>query len=223
VGSGLTVETLRGAEILPHLEDLARLRVSVFREWPYLYEGDPAYEDGYLRTYADSGRAVIVLARHRDAVVGAASALPLSAEPDSVQAPVRCLGWDVGRTFYFGESVLDAPWRGRGLGHAFMDARLAEAERQGMTSAVFCAVRRSATDPRRPANARDLGTFWRRRGFVPLGVSCAFRWTEIGGEEADNPMDFWGRQVRSAAATPSPGTAESGSYQPVSTGGSLAQ
>lgn len=44
--------TLTGKEIGDALDDLAALRVKVFREWPYLYEGSLDYERNYLRRYA---------------------------------------------------------------------------------------------------------------------------------------------------------------------------
>ena len=40
------IETLQGRALLPVP---ARLRITVFRDFPYLYEGDDAYEAGHLR------------------------------------------------------------------------------------------------------------------------------------------------------------------------------
>jgi hypothetical protein len=36
----LTLDCATGAGILPHLDAVARLRMAVFRDWPYLYDGD---------------------------------------------------------------------------------------------------------------------------------------------------------------------------------------
>ena len=49
--------------------------------------------------------------------------LPLSAEHDEFTAPFEARGFDVSAIFYCAESVLVAPYRGQGLGHAFFDAR----------------------------------------------------------------------------------------------------
>jgi len=46
------IHCLKGKEILPYLSELARLRIEIFKEYPYLYEGDLAYEEQYLHTYA---------------------------------------------------------------------------------------------------------------------------------------------------------------------------
>ena len=50
------IETRRllGESLGAALEDVARLRIAVFRTWPYLYDGDLAYEQEYLQTYRDS-------------------------------------------------------------------------------------------------------------------------------------------------------------------------
>ena len=68
--SAPTVEVLQGEQILPWLQALAELRLRVFAEWPYLYQGDAAYEAEYLSVYARSAGSVIVLARDGDRVVG---------------------------------------------------------------------------------------------------------------------------------------------------------
>ena len=50
----VTIERVVGAAITRVIPDLAGLRIAVFREWPYLYEGSHAYEEKFLATYADS-------------------------------------------------------------------------------------------------------------------------------------------------------------------------
>lgn len=40
----LTTHILTGDTLTSALDDVARLRISVFRDWPYLYDGDLEYE-----------------------------------------------------------------------------------------------------------------------------------------------------------------------------------
>ena len=58
----ITLECLSGAALLPHLDAVAALRIAVFRDWPYLYEGDVGYEREYLAAYTRSADSVVVLA-----------------------------------------------------------------------------------------------------------------------------------------------------------------
>ena len=39
----LRIERLSGDALLQYLPELARLRITVFRAFPYLYDGDMAY------------------------------------------------------------------------------------------------------------------------------------------------------------------------------------
>ena len=43
-----SIRICTGPEVGGHLADAARIRISVFREFPYLYDGDPDYERRYL-------------------------------------------------------------------------------------------------------------------------------------------------------------------------------
>lgn len=194
MATSLSLETLRGAAILPHLASLAALRISVFRDWPYLYEGDAEYERRYVETYAASERAAIVVARDDGAIVGASTCLPLVDEDEAMQAPFRAAGTAPATVFYFGESVLLPAYRGRGVGVGFFAAREAHARAVSDSAwTAFCAVIRDPADPRRPADAAPLDQFWRRRGYEPKsGLVCRMRWREIGGEgEAENRLQVW--------------------------------
>ena len=59
-GLMIRVERLIGEALGAALEDVARLRIEVFRDWPYLYDGDEAYERAYLQTYRESADAILV-------------------------------------------------------------------------------------------------------------------------------------------------------------------
>lgn len=171
-----------GPEVRPYLDDLARLRITVFRDWPYLYDGDADYERDYLAAYAGSPRSVFVLALDGDAVVGASSGLPLADDADAFQRPFRDRGMVVDEVFYFGESVLLHAYRGQGLGHRFFDGREAHARQLGgFRHTAFCAVERVADDPRRPPGLRSNDAFWRARGYRPQDdMFCTLDWTESG-------------------------------------------
>ena len=71
----LSLECLSGAALRPHLDEVAALRISVFRDWPYLYDGDVAYEREYLDAYARSANSMVVLARGRLIAEGQAEAI----------------------------------------------------------------------------------------------------------------------------------------------------
>ena len=194
----LTFETLRGAAIHPLLPALARLRIAVFREWPYLYEGDEAYERRYLRAYADAPGAAVVVCRVGKEVVGAATCEPMTQGHAPVRAAFEAAGLDPREHCYFGESVLLPEYRGRGAGVRFFAEREAHARALGLHHAAFCAVVRDPADPRRPAGHTPLDAFWCKRGYAPRpDLAVTFSWREIGGAaETSHTLSFWRKDLR---------------------------
>ncbi len=189
----LAFETLSGPALHPLLPELARLRIEVFREWPYLYEGDEAYERRYLRAYADAPGAAVVVCRDGDRVVGAATCEPMTEGHAPVRDAFAAAGLDPARFCYFGESVLLRAYRGRGAGVRFFAEREAHARRLNLAAAAFCAVIRDVDDPRRPAGHVPLDDFWRKRGYVPRpDLTVTFDWKEIGAPaETPHTLSFW--------------------------------
>ncbi|MFY0312789.1 GNAT family N-acetyltransferase [Leisingera sp. D0M16] len=193
----IRVEAMTGAALEAALDDVARLRIKVFRAWPYLYDGDLAYEREYLQSYRDSERAVVVGAFDGDILVGASTGAPLADHADDFAAAFEGTGIDLNDVFYCAESVLLPEYRGHGLGHGFFDAREAHARKHGFSKCAFCGVQRPADHPLRPADYAPLDPFWRKRGYQPLqGAIAHFSWKDVDqAEETRKPLQFWIRDL----------------------------
>ena len=184
-------------EIPALLGNLARLRIAVFREWPYLYDGSTAYEENYLRTFAQSPNAVIAIARNGTEIVGAATASPLLDHDPAFATPLIAAGYDPACVFYFAESVLLPEYRGQGAGHAFFDIRESAAKERGFRHATFCSVIRPPDHPLRPEGYQPLAPFWTKRGYAPLNDAVVhFDWRDLGASsETAKPLQVWIRQL----------------------------
>ncbi|MTI45550.1 ribosomal protein S18 acetylase RimI-like enzyme [Roseibium hamelinense] len=191
----VTIKTLTGTDLRAALKDLAQLRISVFRDWPYLYEGSLAYEQKYLSRYADTDGAVIIGAYDGDRLVGAATGEPMEAEVIQFRRPFEDRGYNIKQVFYLAESVLDPAYRGQGIGHRFFDEREAHARRLGYAYASFCAVVRPDDHPAKPSDYWPLDPFWRKRGYEMLDDAIVhFPWQDVGdAEETEKPMQVWFR------------------------------
>lgn len=191
------VRALTGAALEAALDDVARLRIQVFRAWPYIYDGDIEYERKYLQSYRDSAKAIVVGAFDADRLIGASTGAPLTDHADDFSAAFEGTGLDLSQIFYCAESVLIADYRGQGVGHKFFDLREAHARSLGFTKCAFCGVQRPADHPMSPKAYRPLDGFWRARGYEPLpGVVAQFSWKDIGESgETSKPLQFWIRDL----------------------------
>jgi GNAT superfamily N-acetyltransferase len=188
----MELSTLQGAKLLPYVDALARLRIEVFSEWPYLYQGDVDNEAEYLRAFAASPSSVLVIAREGEAVVGASSAMRLAEEAPALWRPFEQAGFDVGSWYYLAESVLLSGYRGRGFGHHFFDEREAAGRRLGFQRFAFCSVLREESDPRRPVAHRELAPFWTARGYRPSELLAVLDWREVGNTlPVSHRLRFW--------------------------------
>lgn len=193
----ITTRTLTGAALDAALDDVAALRIAVFRDWPYLYDGTLDYERRYLETYRNSPGAILVGAFDGGRLIGAATGTPMEDHAEEFAAAFAGLDLPLNQIFYCAESVLLPEFRGQGIGHRFFDAREGHARALGRSHVAFCSVIRPTNHPLRPNAARSNDAFWRKRGYAPLpGVTAAFSWTDLGEAEPSlKPLQFWMRAL----------------------------
>ena len=190
----LRIERCSGKALSQYIPELARLRIEVFRDFPYLYDGNYEYEEKYLQTYIDTPASVIVLAIDGEKVVGASTALPMKYETDELKRPFLENNYNLEEVFYCSESVLNKNYRGLGLGVQFFEQREEHAkELGGFTTITFCCVERPLKHPRRPHNYVPLDSFWNKRGyFKHPELKTTYLWKDLDDtEETPKPMTFW--------------------------------
>lgn len=182
-----------GPEVEKYLDRVAQLRIRVFLDFPYLYDGTPEHEQEYLGRYLQAKDFALILAQDGEQVVGASTCLPLSQEIDEIRQPLVDAGYDAAKVLYLGESVLDKAYRGRGIGKSFFRLREAHGYHLQKTFASFCAVDRPADHPLRPAGYQPLHAFWQKEGYRKLAdVRARLFWKDIDQEaESEKPLTFW--------------------------------
>ena len=193
----IEVRALTGPALEAALDGVAALRIAVFRDWPYLYDGSLDYERAYLQTYRDNPGALLVGAFHDDRLVGASTSTLMEDHAEAFSAPFRALNIPLTDILYGAESVLLPEYRGIGLGHRFIDLRESHARAMGRAYVAFCSVQRPVDHPAKPANARSNDAFWRGRGYETLpGVIAEFSWKDLGdSSETLKPLQFWMRRL----------------------------
>ena len=193
----LDIRCLRGNEIEPYIHDLVRLRIEVFKDFPYLYAGNLDYEKQYLQTYLNCPHSIMVLALDNQCVVGASTAIPLEYEEQVIQQPFLDNGFDIQRFFYFGESVLLSAYRGQRIYRQFFSYREQAAREYGCKTTVFCAVERPQNHPCQPKGYQPLDKVWQHFGYKKMpNLKTQFSWQDIGDKaETSKPMVFWLREL----------------------------
>jgi GNAT superfamily N-acetyltransferase len=194
----IRIEKYHGAEIANVIEDLGRLRIEVFRDFPYLYEGSLDYERNYLQTYVNAPASMLAIVWDGLDAVGATTCIPLRNETEEVQEPFVKAGLNLDEIFYFGESILLSSYRGLGLGKHFFELREAHAAAHAWCKMVcFCAVERPESHPLRPAGYRPLDGFWQGLGYEQRSdLKAGFQWQDIGEAHSSiKPMVFWAKSI----------------------------
>lgn len=184
------------------LKYLAELRIKVFYDFPYLYEGNLDYEEEYLKTYAQNSLARIFLSivNHQGAekIVGASSCIPLEFESANVQEPFIEQNFNPSDFLYFGESVLLSDYRGLGIGVKFFKLREEYALSLGKKYTTFCGVLRSDNHPLRPESFKNLDSFWHNRGYQKASeLVCEMSWKDRDQKtETKKQLQFWIKKLR---------------------------
>lgn len=205
MNDAFTIHEIGGAELGPRLDALGELRIGVFREFPYLYDGSLDYEREYLGVYQRCARSLIVLVTTEyGRLVGATTCMPLADEAVEFQKPFLDAGLPLDDCLYFGESIVLPEWRGHGLGKEFFARREHHARRLGLTTTAFCAVDRPAHHPLRPPGYRSLDGFWTALGYTKQpSMRVILRWKEIC-EKSESPktLTFWTKRVPLEGSSP---------------------
>jgi len=194
----IDIRRFSGSGAHPYIKDLARLRIEVFREFPYLYDGNYDYESDYLHRYLEVPDCVVVIALDDDRVVGVSTGLPLAAEKDGVKQPFIKQEYDPGEVFYFGESVLERSYRGKGVGVRFFEEREAHVRSLNRFEyTTFCAVQREIDHHRQPGDYIPLDRFWTKRGYRRHPeLHTTFSWQDLDEQsESPKPMVFWLKRI----------------------------
>lgn len=180
-------------------DELARLRLKIFFDFPYLYEGTAEYEKKYLETYFKAKNSFVLVVEDDKKIIGATTGIHAIEEVEDFRKPFETAGFNPEEVFYFGESVLLPEYRGRGIGKKFFEEREAFALTLPFIKYLsFCGVVRPADHPLRPVDYKPLDPFWISMGFNPVtGLVTQYEWKDRGDElQTKKDMQYWIKKIR---------------------------
>jgi hypothetical protein len=198
--NAIRIKTLSGkdAELKDYVPALARLRIEIFRNFPYLYDGSMDYEENYLKTYTECPETCVIMALDGEKVVGASTGIPMTFESENFQLPFKSHGFNIGEVFYCGESVLLDAYRGQGLYKNFIFGREKHAKSLGRFKWIgFCSVQRDQNHPLRPAGYEPLDGIWNHYGYRKHPeIEATYSWKDIDqADETEHKLVFWLKSI----------------------------
>lgn len=193
----ITEQILTGSAVKYCLNEIASLRLEIFREFPYMYDGLRDDELNYVKLYADAPEAFVVIVSDAEKVVGAATGIPLRHENRELIDPFVGTAYPVDEIFYVGELLFYPEYRNRGMGMQLVQMLEEKVRSYSTYRYLTCAtVVRPEDHPLRPADYIPIDRFLAHTGFNLLpGITTSFTWLETDGVRRSHPMNFWIKEL----------------------------
>lgn len=188
------VRSFTGSGLKPYLHSIAKLRMEVFKDYPYFEDLKLDHETQYLKKISLNKETIAVLIFDNTTLVGVSLGSPLGIEEPALHRPFKERKLNLESYFYFGDSALLKRYRGRGIGHHFFDAREAHvAHYKKFKHICFCVPDCPDSDPNQPKDFVPLIDFWRKRGYIHHPqMKCHLSWKKINEEHpTETQMSFW--------------------------------
>lgn len=175
---------------------LADLRVRIFREFPYLYDGTVEDECSNLRAYANSANSLITVMYDGIRHIAAMSCLPMQDAWGELVDNLSTQAVNISECLYIGEILMEKTHRGMGLGSRLFDFARMHAVRLNMKKLCFFSVRRDHTHDARPADYLEPAELWQKWGFslVP-GADVTLSYPQVDVGMQSHILDFWIRPL----------------------------
>ncbi|MCL5780740.1 MAG: GNAT family N-acetyltransferase [Firmicutes bacterium] len=194
----LEILFLKGKEAEQHVNELAMLRIKYFREYPYLYDGNLEYERLYLGSYINNEKAILVLAKDCDKIIGLSTAIPLVSDYHILEGAADIFsnsGLKPDEFYYFGEIIILPEYRGRGIASLIFKQQEEYARSLGYKGVCFLVVIREGDHPLKPKDYEEPDAKWMHMGYEKTNTYTYFEWPTIQPsretENVNNKMVYW--------------------------------
>ncbi|MCH9632523.1 MAG: hypothetical protein S4CHLAM6_08600 [Chlamydiae bacterium] len=194
----IKIVSYQEGEIKNFIPDIARLRIEIFAEYPFLYDGDFECECKYLEKYASTKNAIVVVAYDNNQVIGISTGYPFADQNKELKRVFQKSKRNVNDYFCLAESILLKQYRGKGVGRKLFDQLevFAKDFKQYKYICLFTSAR-PADDPKRPKEYRSTGPYWSKQGFCEhpeLTFEDSYKEIE-DDKETQHKMIFWIKEL----------------------------
>lgn len=181
----IQIETYKGKEIGQKIEPTIQFINQIYRDPPFLYNGNDAEYRAYLMEYAHNDESYLNLIMNNDKIVGVALGIPLSHSRELYKQPFK----DVKGIYYIGEFGLNPSYRNKGYEDQLIKKLESEAKAKGYRTLAIWELEKtpSANSPLLPF------AFWEKQGFKRHPeFSFNINWTNLGDtKESNHEATYW--------------------------------
>jgi len=199
----LKIALYTGTEIIPFIKEVSKLRISIFREFPYLYQGNMDYEIEYMDGYKHDSKSTLVVVRDNNRIIGVSTGIPLNSSSTIVQEIKDILiknNKKIDNIYYFGEVLVLPKYRGKGLVSKMYKLQENFVKQWGYDFVSILTVVRDNKHPLQPEKYQSHDELWKHLNFYREGITTNFCWPTIQGDGSvknmRNLMEFWIKRLR---------------------------
>ncbi len=192
----MSIKTFRGESIGPFLEDITDLCLTIYKEYPYCYEGTKEEYFPFIEYYAQSDHGIACLLFDSNRPVGVAIGMPMSEMREKYKAPFTDARSyeNFNEIFYLGEFLLLKDYRGRGWGKKiYLEFEYAVDETENFKKMCFCKIDESNQTNLKPENYKPLDKFWKKKGFNKCDdITVIVNWKNVGElDDSPHKLVYW--------------------------------
>ena len=192
----LEYKSYTGPEAREFFEDIARLRISEFKPYPYLYDGNISCERQYLESYFVCPDTLIILVFDQGQVVGFSSSIPLVADMGEIKNTFVNANYNLEQWLYIGEVIIQDPYQRQGALNKFLEEHGKHAQNLGLTKLTAMFVDRPANHTLKPKDYFPTELLFEKKGWRDLQIDIKLKWKQVDtGQEENNTLSFWGAEV----------------------------
>lgn len=196
------IKLITGQEQSAFIPFIADLRISQYREYPYLYEGNMKEESAYLSwllALPSSAIAIAYLGSQPVGFVGGAGFVEFDEHFKGSIELFKNAQVQPAAYYYFTDVIIAHEHRGKKLGTKLF--KVLEAHAQSLGYKAGCCVTEShEIHPLKPKDYKSVDSFLQRIGYTKSLLALNFTWMtrQIDGESAvqEHTLTYWLKTLR---------------------------
>ncbi len=157
-------QILKGQETTRYISDLATLRISYFREYPYFYQVNPSAEKEYLETYSISPNTLFVVAGEES--IGILTGCPLTESAEHYQRPFIDNNRDLDKVFCLGEFVFQNGYENEIIQKKMYKQLEEQIQKEQIYNQILVYELVQLENEFAPPGYVSIEEFWNKMGFI---------------------------------------------------------